>query len=174
MWSLCSYLQAPGFNPRPISPLLKNEIDVCRVESIQVVSLSYIQPSSHLYRGETSSRRVLQNNPSLSESATSSGIWMQSQTTPLPKVQVKGKSSQSLLGDYCTGSRTQRHAEGQHKAYATLMSHSILWELNDASASCWPFTQGYASGLAYVLGAEAFKESQKNTGTNQCQAYNGL
>lgn len=35
---------------------------------------------------------------------------------------------------------------GWHKVQGTLASHSVWWELNNTSASCQPFLQGYTSG----------------------------
>jgi len=114
------------------------------------------------------------------EQPVSRRVWSQQQRLnvkldhPGPKSAIQGKVFTAPVRWLCSWNRTQHRAEGRCRAYTTLQSHSMSWELNDKFASCWPFTQECASGLAYAVGAEAFKELEKNMGTNWCQAYNVL
>lgn len=177
MWSICSYLQAQGFSPRPISPFF-----FCSSLEKWNRYMQGREYSSGFFKKHSAFKPFVQvRNQQLQgprEQPISLRVWNHQWHLnakldhPGPKSATQSKVFTVPVKYYCTRSRMQHRAEGQHKAYATLKSHSILWDLNDTSTSCWPFTQ--ASGLAYVLGAEAFKESEKSTGTNRCQAYNGL
>lgn len=94
------------------------------------------------------------------------------------KCTSKSESSPCPWADPCTWSRRQPRAglaASPRNTYVPLRVVGVITVCVIYHISLVPVPPaGICIRWAPVLGAEAFKKSRKDLGTNQCQAYNGL